>query len=157
MFREVARKNRALDYDECVRILKETKRGVLAVTGDGGYPYAVPLNHFYNEEDGCLYFHSGKTGHKTDALMADAKASFCVLDEGEPAGDWSYYFRSVIVFGRIDFIEDRDEIYRISRLLSLKFTDDEAYIAREIEHYGPETAMFVLRPEHVTGKRVHER
>jgi hypothetical protein len=63
----------------------------------------------------------------------------------------------VIVFGRIGFIEDRDEIYRISRLLSLKFTDDEAYIAREIEKYGPETAMFVLRPEHITGKRVHER
>lgn len=157
MFREVARKKQALERGECIEILKTAKRGVLAVTGDGGYPYAVPLNHFYNEEDGCLYFHSGKTGHKTDAIKADAKASFCVLDEGEPADDWSYRFRSVIVFGRIGFIEDRDEIYRISRLLSLKFTDDEAYIAREIGKYGPATAMFVLRPEHVTGKRVHER
>ena len=106
MFRDVARKNRAIGYDECVQILKTAKRGVLAVTGDGGYPYAVPLNHFYNEEDGCLYFHSGKTGHKTDALTADAKASFCVLDEGEPTDDWSYYFRSVIVFGRLRIVED---------------------------------------------------
>ena len=157
MFREVARKNRAIGYDECVQVLKTAKRGVLAVQGDGDYPYAVPLNHFYNEEDGCLYFHSGKTGHKTDALRADAKASFCVLDEGEPTDDWSYCFSSVIVFGRVGFIEDQEEIYRISRLLSLKFTDDEAYIAREIKQYGPATAMFVLRPEHITGKRVRER
>ena len=157
MFREVARKKQALDRAACVEILKTAKRGVLAVTGAEGYPYAVPLNHYYNEEDGCLYFHSGKTGHKTEALAKNAKVSFCVTDDGESAGDWSYYFKSVIVFGEVEMIEDRDEIYRISRLLSLKFTSDEEYIAHEIAHSGPATAMFRLRPAHITGKRVHER
>ena len=57
MFREVVRKKQALDGTACVEILKTAKRGVLAVTGAEGYPYAVPLNHYYNEEDGCLYFH----------------------------------------------------------------------------------------------------
>ena len=157
MFREVARKNRAIGYDECVQVLKTAKRGVLAVTGDGGYPYAVPLNHFYNEEDGCLYFHSGKTGHKTDALRADAKASFCVLDEGEPADDWSYYFRSVIVFGTAAFIEDRNTVYDISRKLSYKFTDDSEYIEYEITRSGPGTLMFAINIEHMSGKRVREK
>lgn len=156
MFREIVRKKQAMEKDACIELLKNTKRGVLAVTGDDGYPYAVPLNHYYNEADGCLYFHSGKTGHKTDALARNAKASYCVLDDGESAGDWSLYFHSVIVFGKVKFIEDRDEIYRISRLLSLKFTQDEDYIAHEIAHSGPGTAMFALVPEHITGKRVHE-
>ncbi len=157
MFREVVRKKQALDGAACVEILKTAKRGVLAVTGAEGYPYAVPLNHYYNEEDGCLYFHSGKTGHKMEALANNAKVSYCVTDDGESAGDWSYFFRSVIVFGEVEMIEDRDEIYRISRLLSLKFTSDEEYIAHEIAHSGPATAMFRLRPAHITGKRVHER
>jgi nitroimidazol reductase NimA-like FMN-containing flavoprotein (pyridoxamine 5'-phosphate oxidase superfamily) len=156
-FREVKRVKQALSKDACIEILKNEKRGVLAVTGDGGYPYPVPLNHYYCAEDGRLYFHSGKTGHKIDALKTDPKAAFCVTDGGEQTpGEWSLYFNSVIVFGRVEFITDYDEICRISRLLSLKFTDDEAYIAREIEKYGKNTALFALIPEHITGKRVHE-
>ena len=147
-----------MDYDECVRILKETKRGVLAVTGDGGYPYAVPLNHFYNEEDGCLYFHSGKTGHKTDAIKADAKASFCVMDSGVQAEEgWWLKIRSVIVFGRVRFVEDHEKAIDISRRLSYKFTRDEDYIDREIQRSGPGVLCFELIPEHITGKIVNEK
>lgn len=158
MFREVVRKKQVLSREACVKVLETSLRGVLAVSGDEGYPYAVPLNHYYCPEDGRLYFHSGKSGHKIDALKTEPKASFCVTDAGTPAGDgWSLYFNSVIVFGKVEFIEDPAEICRISRLLSLKFTQDEAYIAREVEKYGPHTAMFALTPEHITGKRVHEQ
>ena len=68
MFREIVRKNKSLSRTECIEILKYEKRGVLSVIGDEGYPYGMPLNHFYNEEDGKIYFHSGKTGHRIDAL-----------------------------------------------------------------------------------------
>ena len=44
----------------------------------------------------------------------------------------------------------------ISRKLSYKFTSDEDYIAREIEHSGPRTFVFALVPEHMTGKIVNE-
>ena len=157
-FREVKRVKQALSARECIEILKNELRGVLAVNGDGGYPYPVPLNHYYCEADGRLYFHSGKYGHKIDALKANDKAAYCVTDGGEqPEGDWALYFKSAVVFGRVEFIEDYDEICRISRLLSLKFTDDENYIADEIAKYGKNTAMFALIPEHITGKRVHEQ
>ena len=82
MFREMNRKNQALSAEECIRILTEELRGVLSVNGDGGYPYGTPIDHYYNAEDGKIYFHSGKTGHRPDAMKADPKASFCVYDSG---------------------------------------------------------------------------
>ena len=82
MFRELNRKKQQLSNEECVEILKAELRGVLSLNGDDGYPYGLPLNHFYNEDDGKLYFHSGKTGYKIDAMQRDNKASFCVYDKG---------------------------------------------------------------------------
>ena len=157
MFREMIRKKQQLSREECVRILKEEKRGVLSVTGDDGWPYGMPLNHWYCEEDGRLYFHSGMLGHKVDALRRDARASFCVYDRGfVREGEWALNIRSVIVFGRVEFVTDRDRLIRIARELSHKFTADEGYIEAEIRRSGPKTIMFALVPEHMSGKIVNE-
>lgn len=157
MFREMLRKKQQLTQDECIRILKEELRGVLSVLGDDGYPYGVPINHYYCEQDGKLYFHGGKKGHKIDAIRRYDKASFCVYDDGfRKEGEWPLHIKSVIVFGRIEFVEDRETIYQISRELSHKFTDDESYIDREIRQSGPGTLLFALVPEHISGKIVEE-
>ena len=157
MFREMIRAKQQLSREECIEILKTEKRGVLSVLGDDGYPYGMPLNHYYNEEDGKLYFHCGKTGHKLDALRRCEKVSYCVFGEGSrEQGEWALRFRSVIVFGRVEFIADLETVYAISAKLSRKFTDDEAYIADEIRRVGPVTCMFALTPEHITGKRIRE-
>ena len=157
MFRELVRKKQQISKEECIQLLKEELRGVLSVQGDDGYPYGLPINHYYNEGDGCLYFHSGMTGHKIDAIRRCSKASFCVYDQGfRREGEWALNIKSVIVFGRIEFVEDRETIYDISRKLSHKFTRDEAYIEKEITHSGPRTLLFRLVPEHMTGKLVNE-
>ena len=157
MFRNIVRVKQALPEEECIAILKNELRGVLSVIGDNGYPYGMPLNHFYNEEDGKLYFHSGKKGHKIDAIAKDPKASFCVYDSGIRENDnWYLTIKSVIVFGKIEIIEDREKVYEIARKLCRKFTDDEEYIEHEIKNSGPGTLMFALVPEHMTGKRVTE-
>jgi nitroimidazol reductase NimA-like FMN-containing flavoprotein (pyridoxamine 5'-phosphate oxidase superfamily) len=157
MFRELVRKKQHIPEEECIAILKQELRGVLSVLGDDDYPYGMPINHYYSEEDGKIYFHGGKTGHKIDAIHRHDKASFCVYDQGyrEP-GDWALNIRSVIVFGRIEIVEDMEQILRISRLLSYKFTKDEEYIEHELTHAGPRTLLFALVPEHMTGKRVKE-
>lgn len=64
MFRDLERKHLQISMEACVQVLKRETRGVLSVLGDDGYPYGMPMNHWYNEEDGCLYFHCGKTGHR---------------------------------------------------------------------------------------------
>ncbi len=157
MFRDIVRIRQKLEKEECIELLKTEVRGVLSVQGDDGYPYGLPINHYYNEEDGCLYFHSGKQGHKVDAMNRDPKASFCVYDQGfRREGEWALNIRSVIVFGRLETVTDQETVYDIARKLSLKFTGDEEYIEREIRQSGPRTLMFRLVPEHMTGKMVKE-
>ena len=157
MFRELVRKKQALPAEECIKILKEEPRGVLSVQGDDGYPYGTPLNHWYCEDNGRLYFHSGMSGHRIDALKRCDKVSFCVYDQGyRKEGDWALYIKSVIVFGRMRPLEDHDRAMEICRKLSVKYTDDTEYIRREILHAGPRTLVYELIPEHMTGKLVHE-
>lgn len=157
MFREMIRKKQQLSEAECIDLLTREPRGILSVLGDDDYPYGMPLNHFYCPEDGKLYFHSGRKGHKIDAMLRHDKASFCVYDQGfRREGEWALNIRSVIVFGRIEIITDTEKIYEISRMLSHKFTQDENYIEEEIRKSGPRTYMFALVPEHMTGKLVNE-
>ena len=157
-FRELTRYKQQLEESECIELLKNTKRGVLSVLGDNGYPYGSPINHYYDEESGKIWFHGGKAGHKVDAMRNCDKVSFCVMDEGRHAGDeWFLTFCSVIVFGRMELIEDWDTIAGISRKLSYKFTDDDAYIDEEIRKAGPGTLMYALTIENMCGKLVRER
>ena len=157
MFRQMRRFKQQIPEEECIDVLKTELRGVLSVIGDDGYPYGMPLDHWYSEADGKLYFHSGMKGHKIDAITRCDKASYCVYDSGyRREGEWALNIRSVIVFGRIEIIEDREKVYEVARKLSYKFTDDEEYIEREIKHAGPRTLMFALVPEHMTGKLVNE-
>ena len=157
MFREVTRVKQKLDAAECIEILKEEKRGVLSVLGDDGYPYGMPMNHWYCEADGKLYFHSGVKGHRSDAMKLCDKASFCVYDEGfRREGEWALNIRSVIVFGRLTVVEDEAKALEFIRRLSDKFTDDTAYVEREIAQAMDHTLIFTLTPEHMTGKLVNE-
>ena len=157
MFRKMARANKAIPEAECLEILKNELRGVLSVLGDDGYPYGVPINHYYCPEDGHIYFHSGRAGHKIDALKACDKASFCVYDQGfRREGEWALNIKSVIVFGRLKIVEDHEKAIDISRQLSYKFTRDEDYINREIQRSGPGVLCFELIPEHMTGKLINE-
>ena len=157
MFRELARKNKAISREECLTLLKNEIRGVLSVLGDDEYPYGMPMNHFYNEEDGKIYFHCGKAGHRLDSLKNHDKVSFCVYDAGyRNEGEWALNVKSVIVFGRIKVVDDMARIVDISRALSHKFTQDEEYISREIEKYAKGTLLLELTPEHMCGKMVTE-
>jgi len=157
MFRSLSRVKQQLSDKECIEILKNEPRGVLSVIGDDGYPYASPTNFLYCEEDGHLCFHSGRKGHKTDSLRRCDKVSLCVYDSGyRREGEWALNIKSVIVFGRVRFIEDRDRAMDICRRLSLKYTDDTDYIEHEIAAFADATLCFELIPEHITGKIVNE-
>lgn len=157
MFREIVRKKQALTSEESKEILKNELRGVLSVIGDDGYPYGVPINYYFCEENGHIYFHSGKTGHKIDAIMGCDKVSFCVYDSGyRNEGDWALNIKSVIVFGKIRAVENFDEAMEICRKLSYKFTSDSGYIEKEVADHGERTLCLELLPEHITGKKIKE-
>ena len=155
MFRDLTRKKQKLSETECKEILKQEVRGVLAVNGDDGYPYALPINFYFDEENDKIYFHSGKVGHKLDAIASSDKVSFCVYDKGyHKDGHWSLNIRSVIIFGRIHIVEDWSEELMVN--FCRRFTDDSEYIGEEIEKYSKNTAVLCLDIEHMTGKSVNE-
>ena len=157
MFRNVARFKQALGDAACEHILKTALRGVLSVQGDDGYPYGMPLNHWYDPAKRTLYFHSGKHGHRADALAKCDKVSYCVLSDGEPIpGHWALRFSCVIAFGRMRPVTDEAEAMNICRALSHKFTADDAYIEDEITRLHANTVVYALSIEHLTGKTVKE-
>ena len=115
------------------------------------------MNHWYDPEEGKLYFHGAKTGHKIDAIAKCDKVSYCVYNAGyKKEGEWALNVTSVVVFGRISPLDDEKKAQIIGEHLIRKFTDDEEYIRREIEGHAARTLMFALVPEHITGKIVNE-
>ena len=144
--------------EECIEILKNEPRGVLSVLGDDGYPYGMPMDHFYCEENGRLYFHGAVTGHKIDAIKANDKVSYCVIDKGyKKEGDWAYYFNSVILFGRARLITEPDEMADILRKLTYKYIQDDAYVEDMVKNHAARAMCIEITPEHITGKLVHEK
>ena len=156
-YRNITRFKQELSREECEKILVATKRGVLSVIAPEGYPYGMPMNHFYDPYTNEIYFHGGKMGHKIDALKKNNKASFCVIDDGYGTEGWWLQFKSVIVFGVIEMIDDPVIVEDISRRLSAKFVDDKEYIDHEIELSLKGTLLLKMRIEHMTGKKVNER
>ena len=131
------------------------KVGSLVFDGDEGYPYALPIDFYYKEEDNKIYFHSGKYGHKIDAIKKNDKVSFCVYDEGfHKDGHWSLNIKSVIVFGRISIIEEWPHDIMVD--FCKKFTSDIDYIENEIKNLSSITIMLRLDIEHISGKIVNE-
>ncbi len=157
MFREMRRFKQRLSEKECVEVLKNEPRGVLSVAGDDGYPYGMPLDHYYEEESGKIYFHGAAAGHRIDSIRRDNRVSYCVYDKGyRNDGDWALNIRSVIVFGRIREAEDKELIRKVLRNLSHKFTDDEKYIEDEIIRNIGHVKILEITVEHMTGKLVNE-
>lgn len=157
MFREMRRFKQALTAEECKEVLKTSKRGVLSVHGDDGYPYGIPVNHFYDEEKGKIYFHCAVTGHKTDAIKRNDKVSFVTTNGGEKREDeWFLRFQSVVVFGRAKLVEDEKEIEKICSALCGKFGQGKEYEESEWKKYGKNVSCVEITIEHMTGKNVKE-
>ena len=138
-------------------MLQNAKRGVLSLLGEDGYPYGLPINHWYCEEDGKLYFHGAKEGHKIEAIRKCDKASFCAYDEGyRKDGEWALNIKSVIAFGRISLVEDEEVARKICTHLVGKFIDDKEYLEKELKNALPRVQCLEMSIEHVTGKLVNE-
>ena len=155
-FRPMRRNRQQLSREECEHLLARCTSGVLALTGDGGYPYAVPLSYVY--ADGAIIFHSAVEGHKVDAIRRDNRCSFCVIEQDDirPA-EFTTYFRSVIAFGRIHILEDTDEKVQALRQLGRRYTpNDEPGLQHEIDKSLDHVLLLRLEIDHLSGKQAIE-
>lgn len=141
-----------------MQVLRTSRRGVLAVNGDDGYPYAVPINYFYDGENGRILFHGSKVGHKIDSLKKCDKVCFTVTGEETVKEEaWAPYVKSVVVFGRCHLIGDWEEAMRTLKRFAMKYYPDEQLADEEIDRSSRDVQMFEIRIEHISGKEVQER
>jgi len=155
MFRKMRRFKQQLSNDEALEILKNCKSGVLAVSGDDGYPYTVPLNFVY--KNGKIYFHFAKNGHKLDAIKQNKKVSFCVIEKDEVDSEkLTTLFRSVVVFGKAEIMENEDKINSAMLSFGLKYNNDINAVKKEIERERSGLCCVEITIKHITGKQAIE-
>ena len=157
MFRELRRKRQALSAQDCAAVLDRGSSGVLALMGDGGYPYAVPLSYVRDGDN--LYFHCAREGHKIDAIRREPRASFCVIDQDQVVPEeYTSYFRSVIAFGTIRILEDDGEKRAAVEKLAEKYfpTDTPEHREQIIRRDWPPLCILEMTVEHLSGKQAVE-
>ena len=159
MFRPLRRKHNAIDEAAARELLASERRGVLAVNGDDGYPYAVPVNYFYDADSGKIYLHGSKRGHKVDAITGSDKVCFTVYGNERPVAgeEWAPTVQSVVVFGRCKLIDEPEEAAAKVRKLAGKYYPSADLVEEEIAHSLKAMYLYEIDIEHLCGKQVQER
>lgn len=157
-FRMIRKKKNEIGTEAVKELLRSARRGVLALNGDEGYPYAIPINFFYDEEKERILFHGARAGHKVDAIKNCDKVCFTVLGEAEIRDEpWAPYVKSAVLFGRCHPIEDQEKVLETVKRLAMKYFPDEQTADGEIAQYGNAVGMYEILIEHLSGKEVQER
>ena len=155
MFREMRREKQGLSREDSERILAESSWGTLAVLGDDGYPYAVPINHVYY--DGAVYFHCAQQGHKLDAILACDKVSYSVVEfDASLSQEYASAYRSVVIFGRAHIVEDEAEKIASLRAIGMKRHPERERSDEEVAKSGAHLHMVRIDIEHMSGKQSRE-
>jgi len=153
MNREMRRKDRQLEQEEALAILKEEKYGVLSTVGEDGAPYGVPVSYAY--VDGKICFHCAKgKGHKYENLMHCDKVCFTVVGKTEvlPA-DFGTKYESAVVFGRAVKLEEGEQKQKALEGLIDKYSSEFRAAGLEyIAKAAVATDVFAIVPDRITGK-----
>lgn len=145
-----------LTQEECEKILERGRTGVLAVLGDDGYPYTVPINYYYT--DGKIYLHCAKSGHKLDAIRSNHKVSFCVVERDDILQEkFTTLFKSAVAFGKAEILADNEEMRSSVTALAEKYCSDFLdEVPAEVERGFDILCMIKINIEHMTGKQGKE-
>lgn len=158
MFRPIRKKKNQISDEAAKELLRTSRRGVFAVNGDDGYPYAIPINFLYDEDAQKIYFHGSRAGHKVDSLRACDKVCFTVYgNETIKDEPWAPYMQSVVVFGRCRLLESGEESLALVKRFAMKYYPDESLVDIEITEGGKAVQMYEITIEHYSGKEVQER
>lgn len=157
MFREIRRIRQKMTEEEGIQILKDGTVGTLALLGDMGYPYSVPINYVYHDHK--LYFHSALSGHKIDAIRNYDKASFSVIAKDDVIPErYTTYFKSAICFGKIRILDNLEEVKKTIELLAIKYHPTDSVQGREaeIQRFWNKFVMIEFEIEHLSAKQAIE-
>lgn len=158
MFRAIRKKKNEISLEAAEQLLVKSRRGVLAVNGVEGYPYAIPINFRFDKEARKIYFHGAKAGHKIEALRVCDKVCFTVYgNETVKEEAWAPFVQSVVVFGRCRLVENGPEALARLKQFAMKYYPEKQLVDEEIAKAGRAAQLFEIEIEHLSGKEVQEK
>lgn len=158
MFRPMRKKHKEIPMTDAKGLLLHGRRGVLAVHGDDGYPYVIPVNYLYDNNNQQIYFHGARVGHKVDAIKACNKVCFTVFgNESVRDEAWAPYVQSVVVFGRCRLAEMDAAALGLLKQFAMKYYPSEGVADAELAASGKAAQLFVIEIDHMSGKEIQEK
>ena len=158
MFRAMRRKKKEISTEAAKQLMLYERRGIFAVNGDDGYPYAIPVNFYYDEAQNKIYFHGAAVGHKAEALRSNDKVCFTIYgNETIKEEAWAPYMQSTVVFGRCRILEDEEQTMELVRKVAQKYYPDAQLIEEEIARSGKAVRIYEITIEHMSGKEIQEK
>ncbi len=124
-------------------LLDEVEFGTLALS-QAEKPYSLPIN--FVRIDDVIYFHGAKSGKKVSILKQNKKASFSVVKPYSLIPSYfssndglacpaTHFFKSVIVDGEIEFVENNHEKILALSALMKKLQSEGGYISLSEDIY----------------------
>lgn len=158
MFRDIRKKKNKMSAELTNKLLKETRIGILAVNGDEGYPYALPINFLYDEARQKIFFHGAKRGHKYDTLKRSEKVCFSVYGQEMVKEEaWAPFVQSAVIFGRCHLMENTEQALEVLKQFALKYYPNEKMVMDEIDASRNAVQLFEIDIEQLSGKEVQEK
>lgn len=155
MFRKIRKIKNEIDKDAVDSLLRSCRRGILSMNGEDGYPYAIPVNYYYDEANQKIYFHGAKAGYKVDCLNSCDKVCFTVFgNESIKDLEWAPYVQSVVVFGRCHLVDTDNEVLKT---FMMKYYPSVDLVDKVIKEDSKFVQMYEISIEHKSGKQVQEK
>ena len=146
------RREREKTREFALSIIDKSAHMVLAVTGEDGAPYCVPLSPV--RWDDHIYFHCALEGRKLDAMRSEPRVCMTFVGDAQvPAGRFTTYYESAVAFGRAGEVTEEGEMVEALRRLCLKYCPEEMELfGREVRRSLPRTGIWKISLDEVTGK-----
>lgn len=142
------------DKTEIEKIINKCEICYIGMIDTENNPYVLPFNFGYR--DNFIYLHSAKSGKKIDVLKNNNKVCIAFSTDlklgfqNENVGcSYNMKFRSVLVHGRVKFIDEYDKKMEILNVIMQK------YAGRTFEYSKPSidnVEIYSIEIESSTGK-----
>lgn len=148
-------KQHQLSKEEINDVLINAQVGRIATHNENGYPYVVPV-HFIVYED-KIYIHGLIKGQKISNLIQNNKVGFevdemgAIIPDNDNPCDTNTEFRSVIILGTAQMVDNRELKERVLQAVVAKFTPQLSHLSFP-EKMMKATGIIEITPIETTGK-----
>ncbi|MEI6576060.1 MAG: pyridoxamine 5'-phosphate oxidase family protein [Bacteroidota bacterium] len=142
------------DTEEIAEVINKCQVCHMSMVGPDHEPYVLPMNFGYHE--GVVYLHSSKHGKKIDILQQNPRVVlafscdyFLRYQNEGVACSYSMKYRSILIYGKAEFIDDPDAKKEVMNVIMRQYTGkDFSFNMPAIR----EVCVYKVVPEKITGR-----